>query len=292
MELMRNGWFGKAAFSIGLASATSSWNFEASLGAAMFGLACGHLFDLWATGELLTTIFATTRTHHRNSGAGPDFMRLTFTGLGDISRAEPSQQGAHLRYVEQLSKRLRLDRRARKDAMRWFLQGRGPNCDFTDIIAACSDGYARTPLLANMAMECFCACALLGGAPSSAQQLRLQAFAAALGAPASRIGLLLRELAPIASRAACGHASHAGSKSVPANPNSTDNAAERDALALLGLSRDASESEVKQAYRRFVARHHPDKLPTDCSARKQREAQQNMQIAQDALTLLQARNAR
>lgn len=282
-QIMRNGWFGKATFSVGLFSATASLSLDANLGAALFGLACGHLFDLWAKGELLTTLFAATRTRGKRRTTGAAFMQLTFTGLGDISRARPDHHAAHLRYVEQLGHRLHLDRRARKDAMQWFLQGRGPNYDFSDLIATCTDGYSRAPLLTNMALECFCSCALLGGIPNKAQRLRLDAFAVALGAPTSRVRILLHELAPIANRTEELAAAHRTTMGLA----DFDSSAIQAALALFELTPAATAEEIKQAYRRYVARHHPDKLSAESPREKRRQAEHNMQQAQDALALLQ-----
>lgn len=56
----------------------------------------------------------------------------------------------------------------------------------------------------------------------------------------------------------------------------------RDYYEVLGLNKDASQSEVKKAYRKLAIKHHPDKNPDDPSAaEKFREATEAYEVLKD-----------
>lgn len=54
----------------------------------------------------------------------------------------------------------------------------------------------------------------------------------------------------------------------------------RDYYEVLGVSRDASESEIKRAYRRLAVKHHPDKNPDD------KESEEKFKEAAEAYSVL------
>jgi molecular chaperone DnaJ len=65
-------------------------------------------------------------------------------------------------------------------------------------------------------------------------------------------------------------------------------ATKRDYYDVLGVARDASEQEIKKAYRRMAMKHHPDRNPDDAEAEgKFKEASEAAEVLMDA----QKRNA-
>jgi len=59
--------------------------------------------------------------------------------------------------------------------------------------------------------------------------------------------------------------------------------AKRDYYEILGVDRDASEGDIKRAYRKLAIKHHPDKNPDDPSAgEKFREATEAYEVLKDS----------
>ena len=59
--------------------------------------------------------------------------------------------------------------------------------------------------------------------------------------------------------------------------------AKRDFYTVLGVNRDASDEDIKKAYRKLAMKHHPDRNPDDkTSEEKFKEAKAAYEILSDA----------
>src|SRR5256714_10627535 len=58
--------------------------------------------------------------------------------------------------------------------------------------------------------------------------------------------------------------------------------AKRDYYTILGVNRDASEEDIKKAYRKLAMKHHPDRNPDKGSEEKFKEAKEAYEVLTDA----------
>ena len=57
--------------------------------------------------------------------------------------------------------------------------------------------------------------------------------------------------------------------------------AKRDYYTVLGVNRDASEDEIKKAYRKLAMKHHPDRNPDKGAEENFKEAKEAYEILSD-----------
>src|SRR5450432_174285 len=63
----------------------------------------------------------------------------------------------------------------------------------------------------------------------------------------------------------------------------TSNVTKADYYEVLGISRDASDQEIKTAYRKLAMQHHPDRNPDNPAAEEKfKEASEAYQVLSDA----------
>tara|TARA_R110000851_G_scaffold13145_3_gene45097 strand:+ start:500 stop:1255 length:756 start_codon:yes stop_codon:yes gene_type:complete len=168
------------------------------------------------------------------------FIDSTFSVMGAVCKADGVVSQDEIRVVEQLFARLRLGEDGREDARKAFNRGKAAGFDLDAEVARFA-GLCRgqTPLL-NMFL-----------------QMQLAAVAADGEVHAEEHALLLRIARGLGLSEADVQRLEAALRGGGRGPSRDDLAA---AYATLGVQADASDSEVRQAYRRLMSENHPDKL--------------------------------
>ncbi|WP_435106043.1 co-chaperone DjlA [Arhodomonas sp. AD133] len=205
---------------------------------ALVGLALGHWFDK-----------GLARTRFAAGGGGGDpraaFFRTTFTVMGHLCKADGRVSQAEIAAAEQVMARMRLTAEQRRQAIEYFNQGKSADFD----LDAALDEFRRTCHgrinLVRIFLEIQIQAAMADGALGDAEREVLRRIAAHFGVSEADFERLVAFLSGGYGRS---HASEAGRDPLP------------EAYRELGVSPDASDAEIKRAYRKLMSEHHPDKL--------------------------------
>jgi len=232
------------------------------------GIALGHLCD-----ALLPRLApkASAPSSGRTRPASEATVQFSFAALGRLASVAdhgdtPGSRQTELALAEELMQRLQLEAHQRQEARVWFHAGRDPSFPFDAAAGAARNDLAARPALRERIIDALCRMTAVADSPAATAALL--ELGARLGA--DRDTLALRAVAAAAL--------------VP------ERRAEQAARALLGVAPDDSEDVIRLAYRRRVARWHPDRLGPDASDADLAEAQRHMWQLREALdTLLERR---
>ncbi|MEM9741746.1 MAG: hypothetical protein AAF918_03590 [Pseudomonadota bacterium] len=259
--MLRNGWIGKVVLtSLALALAPERPAYAALV--ITLGFALGYEWDLLMTNRVRHGGRAASRRAQLSAAEqGSPWTVFLICGLGRIASAGGAVEKGHVALAEQLFTELDLDADERQRAIRWFNAGKTAECPFSELADLCSqrpDPRAEANVLSGFS-----------------SQVQVVDRAAALTAMQDLTRLLRYRgiRAETDSRAAPGSRSGAASEALSAAAVPADSAA---AWAFFDLVPDSDAAEIKLAYRRFVSRFHPDRLPMNATDSERALAQRRM----------------
>lgn len=203
----------------------------------VLGLFVGHLVDRFLSG-----LGGATRTRDAFFGA-------MFSTLGHINKADGRVTRVEIEAAEELMRRLQLNETERQHAIRFFNEGKQAGFDLQGTLRE----FARNSMLRHelriMFVELLLDAAVSDGALTPAEQAILVQACQVLHIPAAVFDAMLR------ARQVGGASSGGGQRRA-----ATQGPSLQQSYAALGLQPDASDQEVKRAYRKLVSKYHPDKL--------------------------------
>jgi len=204
---------------------------------ALLGSVLGHNFD---RGLKLSDEFG-GMSYGEQERVQAAFFTATFSVMGHIAKADGRVTQAEIANAEATMARMQLDAEQREAAIKLFDQGKADDFPFDDVLLQFRKECHRRMNLIRMFLEIQIGAAFADQTLHPAEQDILYQIADALGFP----------------RQALDHLFHlAGGVPTP----KTKKAAINEAYEVLGVSKKASDDEVKKAYRRLMNQHHPDKL--------------------------------
>jgi DnaJ like chaperone protein len=217
---------------------------------ALFGVFLGHMADRFLAG--ITGVSKTRET----------FFEALFSSLGYLSKADGQVTETEIRMVESLMQRMQITGEERQRAIRFFNQGKQAGFDLEAALHSFAKYSAVRQDLRLMFMEIIVEAAFTSGRVTQKEHAVLLRIARALRIPAQLFAAMLQARGAPASgygQGSYGQGSYGQGRSYRVNRGNTTRTMDQ-AYAQLGLTRKASDGEIKKAYRKLVSQYHPDKL--------------------------------
>ena len=186
------------------------------------------------------------------------FFRNAFRVMGYVAKSDGRVSEREIAAAREIFRQFRLDEAQTRQAIDLFTQGKSPGFDLDSALAEMRGACGRRHDLLRVFVEVQLRAALLGNDMAGGTRALLGRIAQRLGVSGLEFAHLeaLLRLQGYGARPAGTGAGWGGSAAPP--PRREESLAE--AYEVLEVSPQASDAEVKRAYRRLMSQNHPDKL--------------------------------
>lgn len=201
---------------------------------ALVGAALGHTMDAHRS--------SSPSSRERTQTA---FFTATFSVLGHLAKADGRVTRDEIRLAEAVMAQMQLGKELRNLAKNLYRQGKQPDFALDEVLDQFRRECHRSRLLLRMFIEILLQAAYVDGVLHPEERKILLHIC-------SRLGITPAQFEHLDAMAggARGRSPHGGLRG--------DDLAR--AYAVLGVSAEANDDEIKRAYRRLLNQHHPDKL--------------------------------
>jgi DnaJ like chaperone protein len=169
------------------------------------------------------------------------FFTTTFTVMGHLAKADGHVSRHEIKAAEDIMSQMQLNAAQRKAAIRFFDQGKSEDFPLEAVLQQFKKECHGRRNLVQMFLEIQIATALSDGKVDASEKRILFKIGDILG--------FSRQ-----------HIEHLFNIEQGAGASASNTMSREQAYKILGVDSNASQAEIKKAYRRLMSQHHPDKL--------------------------------
>lgn len=175
------------------------------------------------------------------------FFTTLFTTLGHLAKADGRVSESEIAHTESVIKHMGLDSSQRQTAINLFQQGKAASFNLTAVVKELGNVCRNQANLLQMYMELIIQASLSDGHIHPAEMKLLKKIGKQLGFKAISLQIMIQRV-------------QAEQFFHQYQSNQSQSSQLTNAYHVLELEQNAPFAEVKKAYRRLMAQHHPDKL--------------------------------
>lgn len=219
----------------------------------LIGLLSGGPFGLLLGGAIGFLIQRGLSRTLRDYNPQELFFRATFAVMGKVAKADGRVTESEIAFAREVMARMGLSEERRREAISHFTAGKQEDFDITEVLRPLGILLRQRPAVKLMFVEIQLQAAMSDGEISPAEQQVLQQVFTELRFTRQEVELMMARM-----RAEDAFRRHSWESHQQPGYNESDLLA--DAYGVLGVDAQASDAEVKRAWRRLMSQHHPDKL--------------------------------
>jgi len=214
---------------------------------AILGVALGHQFDHGFEGVTGEADISAADMERIQAA----FFTATFSVMGHLAKSDGRVSEDEIEMARRVMAQMQLDSSQRETAINLFNEGKLPGFPLDEALRQFRKVAHRRRNLLQMFLEIQVYAAFADGLLHHSEERLLQHIFRMLGFSRfdfeAVVGRVQAEM-------------HLGSRQQYSGSGAPSAVSDKDAYAVLGVTPEVTDAEVKKAYRRLMNQHHPDKL--------------------------------